>query len=109
MIFDSRCRARGIEATEKKRNYRKSNLTVATSPVTDSFGDYELVPPITSTASADLHPRWTSNLRHDLDQIYIVNGKVNPLPVSAPAQEEGSSTNGTSQKKRRGLVKGVSL
>ena len=108
MIFDSRYRARGIEATEKKRNYRKSNLTVATSPVTDSFGDYELVPTITSTASADLHPRWTSNLRHDLDQIYVVNGKkVNPLPVSAPAQGEGSY--GTSQKKRRGLVKGVSL
>ena len=90
----------------------KSNLTVATSPIADSFEDYELVPPITPAASADLHPRRTSILRHVRSGSNLHRKREEsepPLPVSAPAQEEGSSTNGTSQKKRRGLVKGVSL
>jgi len=90
----------------------KSNSTVATSPISDSFEDYELVPPITPAASTDLHPRRTSILRHVRSGSNLHRKREEsepPLPVSASAQEEGSSTNGTSQKKRRGLVKGVSL
>lgn len=95
----------------------KPKLTVATSPTSDSFDDYELVPPITPgtaapAASADPHPRRTSILRHVRSGSNLHRRREEsepPLPNTAPVQEEGSSTNGSSQRKRMGLVKGVSL
>ena len=104
----------GSKLLKKKdpTGFLKPNLAVATSPVSDSFEDYELVPPTTPAPSADPHPRRTSILRHVRSGSNLHRRREEsepPLPVSAPAQEEGSSAHGSAQKKRRGLVKGVSL